>query len=174
MAANKTSPKIPKEKTLKNINHELFCMLYAGGANPDFFGNASKSYLAAFKYDEQINKLEEELKTIPYSKDKERKEKQSAILKVNNSARVLGNRLLTKVDIKARVAVLYKALYTHDAADQSLAYAMRQRKDIASAVSAVKEYNRVTKRVEEKVEITNKVYRWATTEEEAKTAANGG
>lgn len=151
----------------KNINQERFCFFYASGKNMDTFGNAYKSYVAAFGFQEKLNKANEELTVIPYNHETKRKEKRQEIQRMENSCRSNASHLLTNHNIIARCDHLLLQLYSEQNADSSLAWAMAQTKDVASKVAAVREFNRVRNRVKDKVE-GEIVIRWQTDEDLAK------
>jgi hypothetical protein len=135
----------------KQLNQERFCFLYSSGKNMETFGNATKSYIQAFGFLEKINKANEELTIIPYNKEIERKKKRQEVLKMENNCRANSSYLLTNPNIVARCDWYLMQLYSDDNVDAELSFAIRQRKDIPSKVSAIKEYNRVKNRVQEKI-----------------------
>ncbi len=160
----KKSKKVSGKK-IENQKRELFCYLYASGKSLEHFGNATKSYSTAYGFEDRILLAEIELVRIPYSKEKERKEKRAEIGSMNNVCKSNGNRLLTYADIVKRCDELLSKLFDSDHMDNELAWTATQRKDLASKTAAIREYNRVKNRVDEKpVQNNNFVYAWATDE----------
>lgn len=149
---------------------ELFGELFASGVNRNTFNNAMRSYAVAFNYEEKIDKAKEELTLIPYSKDKERKEKRKEILGMENVCKSAGGRLLTKVYILEIINRIYKRDFTDVEADNQLLKAIKQDKDYPSKVAAVREFNRLKNRVEEKIINNTVVYTWKTKKDLSKGA----
>ncbi len=102
-----------------NERQKLFCLLYTTDAL--CFGNATRSYITAY-----------DLRT-----DKQKK-----------SARQLGYQLLTNNYIKVHIDKMRKAVFTDKGVDNIIAETMQQRKDLHARMSAVKEYNKLAKRVD--------------------------
>lgn len=97
----------------------LFCKLYTGSES---FGNAFKSYLVAYGIDEACkNKCE--------------------------GARRSASRLLSNVDIIQECNRLLQESCSKSTADMELGYLIRQRKDLAVKVSAIKLYNQLNERL---------------------------
>jgi phage terminase small subunit len=115
---------------LKNVNHELFCNLYA--TQTEFFGNGTQSYIEA--YDVDLTKKG------AYA-----------------SARTMAYKLLTKVDILNRIdELLESAVLNNQFIDKQLAFLITQHADFSSKMKAISEYNKLKQRITEKkkVEIT--------------------
>lgn len=166
--------KPPKEKqTPEKIKQDAFCYFYASGKSLETFGNATKSYIMAYGFFEKIKLLEEELVIIPYRKEDERKLKRQAIMKVENSCAAMASALLRNIKIIAQCGKLLDELYSETHMDRELARAATQNKDIASKVAAIREFNRVKNRVEEKIINNNTVYMWDTDEDLRKGAKPG-
>jgi len=102
-----------------NPNQELFCKLYA--SDREFFGNGVESYLEAYN--------------LPQEK--------------YNTARTNASKLLTKSNILARIDELLSITLNNEVADKELAFVVLQKADLSSKVAAIREYNRVKKRVDE-------------------------
>lgn len=159
----KNKDKKKEEKiTPEKIKQDTFCFYYASGNSSEHFGNATKSYAIAYGFQEKIKKLEEELVVIPYSKEADRKEKRQAIKKLENICSTSGARLLRNVRIIAESGKYLDKLFDNSHMDRELARAATQNKDIASKVAAIREFNRVKNRVEEKIINNNVTYTWAT------------
>lgn len=164
--------KVKTEEKPKRIDPrwELFGTLFASGTNRNTFNNALRSYAIAYDYEPKIDKLKEELTLIPYSRDKERKEKREEILRIENVCKTCGAKLLTNAIILEIVNRIYKESFTEVEADNQLNKAMKQDKDYASKVAAVREFNRLKNRVEEKIINNNIVYTWKNKEDLSKGA----
>lgn len=163
-------PKENKETKLENINRELFCQLYSGKGAMEYFGNGLKSYAKAYGYEEKMNKAEEELVIIKYSKEDERKKKRQEILSMQNTCKSNANKLLTNTYVIKRCDELLYSLYDERHMDKELAWAATQRKDVASKVAGIREFNRVKNRVDEKIINQNTFYQWNTDEDLSKGA----
>lgn len=72
------------------------------------------------------------------------------------SARREGSRLLTKVDVKARVVKLLNDLLKDEIVDAELSKVIQQDNDLSVKVSAIKEYNKLRQRITDKVDMTTK------------------
>lgn len=110
---------------------ELFCRYYALGA--DTFGNATLSYVYAYGMQDKIPRKD-------YSGKFETGSKEYRVCKTE------GNRILTKPDIDAHITNLLNEFNHDKVADGELIYVLKQRKDLASKITAVREYNRLKKR----------------------------
>lgn len=97
---------------------EKFCRLYA---SDDYFCNGVRAYLEAFK---------KKGKPIGYA-----------------SARARASMLLTNVNILARINQLIDLVINDVTVDKELGKVITQDADFRSKVQAIKEYNRVKKRV---------------------------
>lgn len=103
---------------------EKFCQLYA--SNSEFFGNGVQSYIKAYN------------KKIKTEKD-------------YNIARALAARLLSNENVMSRVAALLDASGFNDAnIDKQHLFIINQHRDLPSKLGAIREYNRLKKRIEEK------------------------
>lgn len=102
-----------------NPNQEKFCRLYA--SDKEFFGNGVESYLEAYD--------------LPHSKYK--------------AAGVSAARLLENAKILARINELLSITLNDQVVDKELAFTVIQKRDLSSKVQAIKEYNRVKKRVDD-------------------------
>lgn len=112
-----------KEKKL-NPNQELFCKLYA--SDREFFGNGTDSYVEAYDAD----------KSKPHW---------------YRSASSSATRLLKDASICKRIReYLELGGFTDEGMDKELLFVAQQYGDLSSKVSAIKEYNKLKKRTEDK------------------------
>lgn len=132
--ALKTVPKI-KKKRLKDVmdevdgksgltmKQEIFCRCYA--TTREFFGNGVQSYIEAYKPDMS--------KKGWY-----------------NVARYMASTMLTNPNIMRRINdLLSNEGWNHGNMDKQLNFVASQYSDLKSKVMAIREYNRVTKRVDD-------------------------
>jgi len=108
-----------EHKTKLNPKQELFCKLYA--SDEELFGNGVYSYLKAYD--------------LPPSKYK--------------AASVSAGRLLVNDRILDRINEILDIKLNNETVDKELAFVILQKRDFAAKVAAIREYNRVKKRVEE-------------------------
>lgn len=113
-----------------NIKQELFCKLYA--SEKEFFGNGVQSYIAAYGID--VNKPG-----------------------AYNSARSSAYDLLINPYILKRIDELLEVNGLNDAAvDKELAFVIMQKADLSSKTAAIREYNKLKKRVIKRIDHTTK------------------
>lgn len=112
-----------KHKTRLNPKQEKFCQLYA--SDKEFFGNGVESYLEAY--------------SLPPNR--------------YNTALANASRLLTNASVLARINELLDIILSDEVVDKELAFVVLQKKDLSSKVQAIREYNRVRKRVEDTPQI---------------------
>ena len=128
---SKTKIKKPSKKLTENnlnVKQELFCQLFA--TEKEFMGNGVQSYIEAY----DINTS----KPGAY-----------------NAARSSAHNLLTNTDICARITELIDENGFNDQnVDKQLLFALTQCADISSKVAAIREYNKLKKRVVERMEHT--------------------
>ncbi len=131
----------PKTETLNDVNpnQELFCQLYFGPG--EFFGNGTWSYIKAFN-------MNVPLIAYSYLKTKEKK--------VYNVAKTQSYTLLTKPNIQARGKKILTDYLAEIPVDRELSWAIIQRKDIASKVQAIREFNKLKNRILDKIDLTSK------------------
>lgn len=111
---------------LKNLKQELFCQYYV---TKDFFGSGINSYSKAYGID---------LSTKGASMQ----------------CRANSSRLLKKTEILKRINDLLEHANLNDAfVDREMAFVISQKAELGPKVAAIKEYNRVKKRVEEGLKI---------------------
>lgn len=99
---------------------KLFCLLYTTDAQ--CFGNASRSYIAAYDLQKPAEK---------------------------KWARMKGHRLTTNEYIKKHIQKLFDAVFTDKGADNALAEIISQRKDLNARLGGLREYNKLKNRVKE-------------------------
>lgn len=107
---------------LKNARHELFCQLYAG--DEEFFCNGTRAYAQAYDVD-----LDKEY----------------------NTAKVNASKLLTKTNILDRINEIIDDAGLNDAfVDKQLKKLITQDADFSNKMSAIREYNKLRARIEER------------------------
>jgi hypothetical protein len=111
-----------KLKHKLNPKQELFCQLYASGR--EFFGNGVESYIEAFGVDKS--------KSNWYK-----------------TAKAGASRLLTNVNLLARIDDLLDIYVNDQVADKELGFVILQKVDLSSKVAAIREYNKLKKRTSE-------------------------
>lgn len=128
---SKTKIKNPSKQFTEsklNINQELFCQLFA--TEKEFMGNGVQSYIEAYN----IN---------------------TSRPGAYNAARASANRMLTNVAICARITELIDLNGFNDMnIDKQLLFTANQCADLSSKVAAVREYNKLKKRVVDRMEHT--------------------
>lgn len=170
MATSKEKSK-KGSKPLKSPKEELFAWLYAGYHNKDLFGNGTRCYMQAYGFNDEIDKLQEEIDTIMQKKGKgytvQVEIRDRRIRSRSRVATTLAGRLLAKVDIKKRCSFLMSSLFTTEFMDEELTFVAGQRGDLNAKVSAIREHNRLKGRIEEKID-ADITYRWGDPEPETK------
>jgi phage terminase small subunit len=117
-----------EEKRELTPKQELFCKLYA--TEREFFGNGTQAYIEAYN----INI----------------KEKGAYV-----SARASAYENLTKPHILERINELLEVQLNDENADRQLAFLMEQDADFRAKLGAIKEYNKLKSRIENKLDITS-------------------
>lgn len=113
-----------------NVRQELFCQLYA--TRQEFFGNGVESYAEAYDIDKGNPNW-------------------FAVSAASAS------RLLKNVKIIARIQQIMVETGFNDAhADRELSFLMTQHADLSVKLGAVKEFNKLKNRIEDKIDITSK------------------
>src|SRR3990167_6405063 len=118
------------EKCL-NPKQELFCQFYIN--NKESFGNATLSYALAYDLDADLKGSDG----------------QKASYWLANKA---SNKLLSNPRVRSRVTQLLNDLMTDEIVDSELSKVIQQDGDLSSKVSAIREYNKLKKRITEKYE----------------------
>lgn len=142
--ARKTKKKsVKKAKSKKtetlNPNEKMFCQLYFGGG--EFFGNGTWSYIQAYNLSVPL---------IAYSYLKRVDQKQYDVAK--NGA----YRLLIKAHIVKEGDKILDSLFKESVVDRELTKIIMQDKDKMSKNVAIREFNRLKNRVQEKIDLTSK------------------
>ena len=115
-------------KEVLSLKQELFCKIYA--SDREFFGNGVESYVEAYNVD---------------------KTKQNWYLTAKASA----SRLLTNVNVLAKIREIMPQIgFNDEFADKELAFVMKQNAEYGAKVSAIREYNKLKKRVQDKLDLT--------------------
>jgi hypothetical protein len=104
---------------------ELFCQYYVN--NSEFFGNGTRAYANAYGMNIDGKGAKKKYKT----------------------ANVLAVRMLAKDSVRKRITELLNKFLKNDIVDGELAKVIMQDNELASKVGAIREYNRVKKRVDE-------------------------
>lgn len=151
----KVSRVIPKEKILKTLNpkQEKFCRLYA--CNTKLFGNATMCYATAYGYD-----LESLSREAVYEDQKDEKGifnkvkiQESPYDRAHQICRSSGFNLLTNSYINDRVNELLRNSLTDEEVDTEIAWVVKQREELGSKMSGIKEYNKLKARIKDKKEL---------------------
>lgn len=112
-----------------NLKQTLFCQLFA--SDREFFGNGVESYIEAYEVDLT---------------------KQNAYQTARSSA----SQLLTKRNILDYInKLLSLAVLNDEFVDKQLSVVILQNADFSSKVSAIKEYNKLKQRIQDKLDITS-------------------
>src|SRR5690554_2027805 len=116
------------EKKELTPKQERFCQLYV---SQEFFGHGTESYAEAYGIDLETR---------------------------YNSAKSAANRLLTNVDICARINELLDDAGLNDGfVDKQLLLLISQHADFAQKMAAIREYNKLRQRVTEKMEHSGEI-----------------
>ena len=116
-----------KNKNGLNQQQELFCRLYA--TEREFFGNGVQSYIEAYDFD----------MTKPTA---------------HAVARAAASRLLTDVNICGRISQLLDLGGLNDQnVDKELLFVIKQYNDLSSKTAAIREYNKLKKRTDDKAQV---------------------
>jgi hypothetical protein len=123
-------PKTEKKKKEKlEPKRELFCQLYVSPG--EFFGNGVQSYIEAYGPDQH--------KSNWYK-----------------SACASASEILSNPKVFNRINELLEDMGMNDAnADKQLSFLMNQHADFSSKLGAVKEYNKLKKRITDKMDVTS-------------------
>jgi len=112
-----------------NPRQELFCKLYA--TDREYFGNGTQAYIEAYNIDI----------------------KQKGAYA---SARTGAWENLTKPDILERINELLELATLNDSVvDKQLAFLIEQNADFNAKMGAIREYNKLKKRIQEKLDLTS-------------------
>jgi len=169
MAKKDKTKKVPGEAVLKNPKHELFCWVYAGYHNARLFGNGTQSYMQAYGYNSEIDKINEKIEIIRAKKGKKDAVTgedvgitvlEAKIKSIKHVAQTLAYDLMTKKPIRQRIDYLLSSYITHDHGDRELQFVILQRNDLASKVAAIREYNRLKERGNKGVLEGNFTFTW--------------
>lgn len=120
------------EKELESISEnltdkqKLFCELIT--FSKGCFGNATKSYMEAYSLRESQR----------------------------YHARTAGSRLLTNANTKAYIAKILSSKFNNKSVDQELSKLMHQDTNLIAKLGSIQEFNKLQKRIKEKLEITVK------------------
>ncbi len=110
-------------KTGLNLREELFCRVYT--SETEFFGNGVQTYIEVYKPDMSNPNW-------------------------YNLACVKAHNILSKVKVFARInTLLAEQGFNHLNSDKQLGFLMNQFADFKAKIAAIREYNRVTKRVDD-------------------------
>lgn len=119
-----------EEKTELNLKQETFCKLFA--SDREFFGNGVQSYIEA------------------YDPDTTKKGWYAAV-------RASSSRLLTNVNVLKRIDEILELNGLNDEfVDKQLNILITQQADFSSKLGAIREYNKLKKRVTDRLEHTGK------------------
>jgi len=117
-------------KTELNPEQELFCQLYA--TDREFFGNGTQAYIEA--YDLDINK------------------KGSYQTAMVNASKLLRNtKILARLDELMEIGILNNARV-----DKELAFLIEQNAELNTKLGAIKEYNALKTRIQNKIDLNLK------------------
>lgn len=108
-----------------NPKQELFCQLYI--SDEESWGNGAESYAQAY----ELKRVGNWYKT----------------------ACVSASRLLRKDNVSHRINELLDLRLSDELVDRELAYVVSQKSDLSSKVAAIKEYNRLKRRVDDSPKI---------------------
>lgn len=128
------------KKTILKPAEELFCKLYSGTG--DYFNNATRSYAVAYS---------KELPTPEKCKSDWNKREANEY----NKASVDAHNLLRKPNIRARCDEILLEQFDDRFIDTELSWVIKQKKDLSSKVRAISEYNKLKKRVVERLDVVN-------------------
>ena len=118
------------EKSL-NTKQELFCQFYIN--NKESFGNATMSYALAYGLDANLKGTDEQ--------------KANYWLANKHASTLAGT-----PHVRNRITKLLNDLMTDEVVDSELSKVIQQDGDLSSKVSAIREYNKLKKRITEKME----------------------
>ncbi len=156
-----TKPPYDGKTPLPDPKQELFCVLYTSNSTPRYFGNGKWSYAFAYGFQEELNKLQENLPVTSMLKGRGKKKKsfsaysraEAEIKRIENVCASSATRLLINVNVKLRCNYLMDQLAAHTIVDRELLYVIEQRHDLNSKVQAIKHHDQRESRIREKVDI---------------------
>ena len=132
MKKNEVKQTRKKEVVSAKLNHqqEKFCSFYV---STGFFANGVKAYAKAYDIDL--------LEGSSY-----------------NTAKAAASRLLTNADILARINTILEELGLNDSfVDKQLLFLIQQHADLSIKLGAIREYNKLKRRINDKAEIRIKI-----------------
>jgi len=154
--AKKTEPKENKEEKALKLKHEVFCQNYAGMSDRSMMANATLSYIDAFGIDTPTSKIR--YKALPKSRENPNgRPSYWDYSPEYRSAKTLGGRLLSKVDIRVRIHQLFKILFSNDIIDNELLKVIMQDLDPKAKVMGIKEFNELKGRITKKIKLSGGV-----------------
>ena len=118
-----------EQKRKLNPKQELFCKLYA--TDRDYFGNGTQAYIEAYDID------------ITHKG-------------AYAGAGVCASKLLVNANILAHINELLEVQLNDENADRQLAFLMEQDADFNTKLGAIREYNKLKSRIENKLDLTSK------------------
>lgn len=117
---------VPSKKgQVKSINREQDIFCKLLAVDPEIMGNATRAYMKAYKNDNVL------------------------------TAKAGANKLLLKPEITARInEYLQLEGFNNENVDKQLLYVINQHRDLPTKVKGIQEYNKLKKRVTDRLEIT--------------------
>ena len=148
--------KIKLEDKGMNAMHELFCRAYTGYTDPDCFNNKTKSFI----YANHLEKEHAELLTKSQAYLKDAKEQ---LKRFENNCASQAVHLFRNVKIRDRINELFDSMFNDTRhVDRQLVYLITQKKDLATGVQAVREYNRMKDRIKKTESSDTVTFTWET------------
>lgn len=129
------------------LQQELFCQYYV--KNEALRGNATLCYAEAYDY--HLDTLSREQ---VWDKDHLILIEESEYNKAHNVCSTEGNRNLRKTNIQDRITDLLNEMLTDKEVDAQLAKVILQDSKMDSKVGGIREYNKLKKRVTDKIEVS--------------------
>ncbi len=127
--SKKTVAKKKDDSLDVNLNQERFCQLYA--TDREFFGNGVETYLEVY----DINRKNPNWYQVACS---------------------AASRLLSNVKVIERInQILAETGFNDAAVDKQLSFLITQHADFQSKLGAIKEYNKLKKRIQDRLDLTN-------------------
>ena len=116
---------VPSKKgQVKSINREQDMFCKLLAVDPDIMGNGTKAYMKAYKNDNVL------------------------------TAKAAANKLLLKPEITARInEYLQQEGFNNENVDKQLLYVINQHRDLSTKVKGIQEYNKLKKRISDRLEI---------------------
>lgn len=119
-----------KKKLTTNQKQEFFCQLYA--TDKEFFGNGVQAYIEAYDPD----------RTKP---------------NWYKTACAAASRLLSNVKVFTRInEILEETGFSEVAVDKQLSFLIAQQADFTAKLGAIREFNKLKKRITDKLDLTSK------------------